>query len=99
MDDDRNPETTMHAARRTMLQGAGLGGALALLGGAGVARAAEAGPFPSHPKWRLVFVNHVTTNPFFVPTQYGLKDACDLFGCTRNGPVRPMPMSPRWSMR
>ncbi len=82
MDDDRNPESTMHAARRTMLQGAGLGGALALLSGAGVARAAETGPFPSHPKWRLVFVNHVTTNPFFVPTQYGLKDACDLFGCT-----------------
>ena len=25
----------------------------------------------SHPKWKFVFVNHVTTNPFFVPTQYG----------------------------
>ena len=22
----------------------------------------------SHPKWKFVFVNHVTTNPFFVPT-------------------------------
>ena len=38
-------------------------------------------PFPSHPRWKLVFVNHVTTNPFFVPTQYGIQDACALLGC------------------
>ena len=84
MADDRTSDTTMPAAaaRRALLHGAGLGGALALLGGAGVARAADAGPFPPHPKWRLVFVNHVTTNPFFVPTQSGLRDACDLLGCT-----------------
>ncbi len=81
MADNREAGTVPGAARRAMLQGAGLGGALALLG-SGVARAADAGPFPSHPKWRLVFVNHVTTNPFFVPTQYGIKDACDLLGCT-----------------
>jgi simple sugar transport system substrate-binding protein len=29
-----------------------------------------------------VFVNHVTTNPFFVPTQYGAADACKLLGCS-----------------
>jgi simple sugar transport system substrate-binding protein len=23
----------------------------------------------------------VTTNPFFVPTQYGIQDACSLLGC------------------
>src|SRR5579884_2574325 len=40
------------------------------------------GGFLSHPKWHFVFVNHVTTNEFFVPTQYGIKDACDLLGCT-----------------
>ena len=40
------------------------------------------GDFPSHPKWNFVFVNHVTTNQFFTPTQYGIKDACDLLGCT-----------------
>src|SRR5690606_13299310 len=28
------------------------------------------------------FVNHVTTNPFFVPTQYGIADACALLGCS-----------------
>jgi simple sugar transport system substrate-binding protein len=39
------------------------------------------GNFPSHPQWNFVFVNHVTTNPFFVPTQYGIQDACALLGC------------------
>jgi simple sugar transport system substrate-binding protein len=68
-------------ARRAMLHGAGVGGALALFGGVSSAHAAEAGPFPSHPRWKLVFVNHVTTNPFFVPTQYGIQDACALLGC------------------
>jgi simple sugar transport system substrate-binding protein len=33
-----------------------------------------------HPRWRFVFVNHATTNPFFVPTRYGIQDACALFG-------------------
>lgn len=39
------------------------------------------GNFPSHPQWNFVFVNHVTTNEFFVPTQYGIADACALLGC------------------
>jgi simple sugar transport system substrate-binding protein len=39
------------------------------------------GNFPSHPKWNFVFVNHVTTNSFFTPTQYGIQDACALLGC------------------
>ena len=68
-------------ARRGMLHSAGLGSAFALLGRAGVANAASASPFPSHPRWKLVFVNHVTTNPFFVPTQYGIQDACALLDC------------------
>src|SRR5205085_6190568 len=37
--------------------------------------------FPSHPQWNFVFVNHVTTNPFFTPTQYGISDACAALGC------------------
>ncbi len=68
-------------ARRAMLHGASLGGALALLGGMREAHAADTGPFPPHPRWKLVFVNHVTTNPFFVPTQYGIQDACALLDC------------------
>jgi simple sugar transport system substrate-binding protein len=43
---------------------------------------ANPGNFPKTPKWRFVFVNHVTTNPFFTPTQYGAQDACALLGCT-----------------
>jgi simple sugar transport system substrate-binding protein len=68
-------------ARRAILHGAGasLGATLALTSNA--ASAAEGGSFPAHPKWRMVFVNHVTTNPFFVPTQYGIQDACSLLGC------------------
>ncbi len=39
------------------------------------------GLLPSHPQWNFVFVNHVTTNPFFTPTQYGIADAASVFGC------------------
>ena len=34
--------------------------------------------YPKHPKWKFAFINHVTTNPFFVPTQYGAADAAKL---------------------
>src|ERR671937_1447637 len=77
--------------RRRLLTGAGLTSAtlaasalLAACGSndnkssAGSAAAAGAGDFPSTPKWRFVFVCHVTTNPFFTPTQYGAQDACAL---------------------
>src|ERR1700742_276544 len=68
--------------RRALMRGVTIGGAAALLAQAGTqARAADAGPFPEHPRWKFVFVNHVTTNPFFVPTQYGIQDACALLGC------------------
>jgi simple sugar transport system substrate-binding protein len=39
----------------------------------------HANPYPAHPKWRFIFVNHVTTSPFFVATQYGGLDAARLF--------------------
>lgn len=41
---------------------------------------AVAGDFPKTPPWNFWFVNHVTTNPFFVPTQYGFADAAALLG-------------------
>jgi len=44
------------------------------------AAASTAGNFPKTPPWKFTFVNHVTTNPFFVPTQYGLQDAAALLG-------------------
>ena len=74
-------------SRRMLFRG-GLssGAALIALSGFGAAGSAYAangsGGLPSHPPWKFVFVNHVTTNPFFVPTQYGIADACAAFNCT-----------------
>ena len=42
--------------------------------------AAVAGNFPKTPAWKFCFVNHVTTNAFFTPTQYGMADAAALLG-------------------
>jgi simple sugar transport system substrate-binding protein len=57
--------------------------ALAAAAAAGAPRDALAALGPvvrPHPRWRFVFVNHATTNPFFVPTRYGIEDAAQLFG-------------------
>jgi len=77
--------------RRKLLAGTGLASAglaaSALLAACssnekkGTEAAGTAGNFPSTPKWKFVFVNHVTTNPFFTPTQYGAQDACSLLNC------------------
>ena len=50
--------------------------------GAGPAAGMQYGTVPSHPKWKFVAICHVTTNPFFVPTQYGIADADAAFGTT-----------------
>jgi simple sugar transport system substrate-binding protein len=42
------------------------------------ATTAAAGNFPKTPAWQFWFVNHVYTNTFFVPTQYGFADAAAL---------------------
>jgi simple sugar transport system substrate-binding protein len=81
--------------RRRLLSGAGLASAsLAATGllaactsdnnnnGAAASGAGPSGIFPSTPKWKFVFVNHVTTNAFFTPTQYGADDASKLLGTT-----------------
>lgn len=85
---EQQTESKQGISRRGLLKG-GAGGVLAGavgaaglgLGATGIARAAENGAFPKHPKWRFTFINHVTTNPFFVPTRYGAEDACKLLGC------------------
>jgi simple sugar transport system substrate-binding protein len=78
--------------RRTALSGLAAGGATTLLeacggGGTSPSSASSGGGvsvevFGSHPSYKFVFVNHVTTNSFFVPTQYGIADACKLLGCS-----------------
>jgi len=45
----------------------------------GAAKAA-AGNFPTTPKWKFTFVNHVTDNAFFTPTQYGFADCAAILG-------------------
>ncbi|HEY5431589.1 MAG TPA: sugar ABC transporter substrate-binding protein [Solirubrobacteraceae bacterium] len=43
---------------------------------------AAAGIFAASKSYKFTLVNHVTTNPFFTPTQSGAADACKLLGCT-----------------
>src|SRR5271166_5399028 len=71
--------------RRTALTGAAVGGVSSLLAACGSSASSSSGAtavFGSAPTYKFVVVNHVTTNPFFVPTQYGIQDACKLLGCT-----------------
>jgi len=73
--------------RRRLLTGAGLASAslaaTALLSAcdSGNKAAGDVGDFPKTPRWRFVFVCHVTAHPFFTPTQYGISDACALLNC------------------
>ena len=72
--------------RRTALTGVGVGSVSTLLAACGSSASSGGGGsasvFGSHPSYKFVFVNHVTTNPFFTPTQYGAADACKLLGCS-----------------
>ena len=79
-------------SRRDVLRAMGVTAAAGLLascggddddddaGGGGGGGSGAHGNFPETPEWNFVFVNHVTTNPFFVPTQYGIEDASALLG-------------------
>jgi simple sugar transport system substrate-binding protein len=51
--------------------------ASAASGGSGAA-----GIFGGGGGYKFTMVNHVTTNPFFTPTQNGAADACKLLGCS-----------------
>jgi simple sugar transport system substrate-binding protein len=74
--------------RRQFLAASALAGAGLLLEGCRREAAQQAGGaggagnFPETPEYNFVFVNHVTTNSFFVPTQYGIDDADALLGTT-----------------
>ncbi|MBV9805639.1 MAG: sugar ABC transporter substrate-binding protein [Solirubrobacterales bacterium] len=56
--------------------------------GTGTSKAASGGSsaassiFGVNQSYKFTFVNHVTTNPFFTPTQNGAADACKLLGCS-----------------
>jgi simple sugar transport system substrate-binding protein len=70
--------------RRTALTGVAAGSVGTILQACGSSASSGSSNeiFGSHPSYKFVFVNHVTTNPFFTPTQYGIADATKLLGCT-----------------
>jgi simple sugar transport system substrate-binding protein len=76
--------------QRTAITGVAAGSVGTLLSACGSSSSSSAASngggavavFGSVPKYKFVVVNHVTTNPFFVPTQYGAADACKLLGCS-----------------
>ena len=81
--------TSYEVSRRKALGMAaklGLGGAAAAAMGAGMGsravREALAQAGLPQKDYKFTFVNHVTTNPFFTPTVYGIEDACAFFGCS-----------------
>jgi simple sugar transport system substrate-binding protein len=49
---------------------------------AGGGSSGAASIFGSSQSYKFTFVNHVTTNTFFTPTQSGASDACKLLGCS-----------------
>ncbi len=77
-------------SRRRFLRNAGVaaaayGGLAGILGEQGASAAtykrnSDHAVFASHPKYKFVMVNHVTTNSFFTATIYGCQDACALTG-------------------
>ena len=66
------------AAASALLAACGSSPSTASSSSSSTAAATTAGHFPATPKWQFWFVNHVYTNPFFVPTQYGFQDAAAL---------------------
>lgn len=61
--------------------GAALGAGFGALPGGELTEALAASGLPKK-HYRFVFINHLTSIPFFVPTIYGIQDACSWTGCT-----------------
>lgn len=94
-EDDNPLKKWRQMTRRTALTGGAAGiGALILeacgsssnsttsKAATGGGSSAASGIFGSSQSYKFTFVNHVTTNPFFTPTQNGAADACKLLGCS-----------------
>ena len=86
--EEPTPESRFReVTRRTALMGSAAGVAAYALNACGgddddkATAQGESGVFGDTRKMKFTFVNHVTTNPFFVPTKYGAEDACKLLGC------------------
>jgi simple sugar transport system substrate-binding protein len=90
--EEPTPESKLRAfTRRAALTGGAAGLATVALeacGSSGTSSTSASGGgtaaaiFKPSKSYQFTFVNHVTTNPFFVPTKYGAADACKLLGCS-----------------
>jgi simple sugar transport system substrate-binding protein len=93
-EDDNPVKRWRQVTRRTALTGGAAGMAALILEACGSSSSsstasasggggsAAASIFGDSQKYKFTFVNHVTTNPFFTPTQNGAADACKLLGCS-----------------
>ena len=87
-EDDDPGKRWKQLTRRTALTGGAAGiAALALDACGGSSSSSASGSsaasiFGASGSYKFTFVNHVTTNPFFAPTQTGAADACKLLGCS-----------------
>src|SRR5437588_9722253 len=94
-EDDAPYKRWRQFTRRTALTGGAAGIAAMILEACGssssssTSKAASGGGssaassiFGTSQSYKFTFVNHVTTNPFFTPTQNGAADACKLLGCS-----------------
>jgi len=82
---DQSPQTKARAVTRRAALVGGAGALAAFMLSPAAQALAASGPgsiFGSQKKYHFVFVNHVTTNPFFTPTINGIQDACNLLGCS-----------------
>ena len=76
--------------RRGVLRALGIGGGAALAAsalaacsssrGSTTSNSGAIGDLPKTPAWKFAFINHVTTNSYFAPTQFGMKDAASILG-------------------
>ena len=93
--DERKEEETPYKrwrqfTRRSALTGGAAGLAAMVLEACGSSSSSSsaaggsnaASIFGSSQSYKFTFVNHVTTNTFFTPTQSGASDACKLLGCS-----------------
>jgi simple sugar transport system substrate-binding protein len=85
-DEDRPGFDRRTFLRRSALTGVAAGSVSTLLAACGSSASTSSSGassiFGTSKSYKFTFVNHVTTNPFFVPTQYGIQDACKLLGCS-----------------
>jgi simple sugar transport system substrate-binding protein len=94
-EDDTPLKRWRQITRRTALSGGAAGIAAMVLEACGSSKSSSssssaatssgssaAGIFGASGSYKFTMVNHVTTNPFFAPTQTGASDACKLLGCS-----------------